>query len=75
MTITSNITNIDSDMAAGSPQTTFTSSEIDNAAARVQSFIATNHRLPNYVMVNNQKITMPQFLELMSQSIVNDNLE
>jgi hypothetical protein len=63
-----------SNLAAGSALTTFTSSEIDNAAARVQSFVVTNHRLPNYVTIDDQQITMSDFLELMSQSIVNDNL-
>ncbi len=63
-----------SKLAAGTPKTTFTSSEIDNAAVRVQSFVVTNHRLPNYVTIDNQQIDMAQFLELMSQSIVNDNL-
>ena len=63
-----------SNLAAGSALTTFTSSEIDNAAARVQSFVFTNHRLPNYVTIDDQQITMSDFLELMSQSIVNDNL-
>ena len=74
----SDVTNVNSNtsksMSAGSPETTFTSSEIDNAAVRVQSFVTTNHRLPNFVTVNNQQISMSQFLELMSQSIVNDNL-
>ena len=75
---TSNVTKVNSSTstaksnsstAAGSAQTTFTSSEIDKAAAQVQSFVATNHRLPNYVT-----ISLAQFLELMCQSIVNDNL-
>ena len=74
----SNVTKVNSNtsksLSAGSPETTFTSSEIDAAAAQVQSFVTTNHRLPNYVTVDDQQISLPQFLELMSQSIVNDNL-
>ncbi len=36
------------------------------ASARVKEFIETNNRLPNYVTIHNQKLTMPQFLELLT---------
>jgi hypothetical protein len=53
--------------------TSFTSVQINDAAKRVNSFIGTNSRLPNYVTIGNYQITVPQFLQLMAQNIVNIN--
>jgi hypothetical protein len=53
--------------------TTFTNTQINSAASSVKSFIETNHRLPNYVTINNIQVTMPQFLQLMVQNLLNIN--
>ncbi len=66
-------------LASGSPsttsvsQTTFTLSQVNNASARVKSFVDTNKRLPNYVTISNQEVTMPQFLELVTEDLINTN--
>ena len=66
-------------LASGSPstssvsKTTFTLNQINNASARIDSFVNTNHRLPNYVTISNQDVTMPQFLQLVTQDLINTN--
>jgi len=47
--------------------------QINNAAARTQTFIATYHRLPNYVTINNLDVTMPQFLILLTEDLLKVN--
>jgi transglutaminase-like putative cysteine protease len=54
-------------------QTSFTSTQINSAASSVKTFIETNHRLPNYVTISNHQVTMPQFLQLMVQNLLNYN--
>ena len=74
---TSNTSN--KSLASGSPsttnvsKTTFTLNQINNASARIDSFVNTNHRLPNYVTISNQNISMPQFLQLVTQDLINTN--
>ncbi len=54
------------------PSTTNTStssvtlSQLGNAATSVQNYFATNNKLPSTVTVNNQQVTMPQFLYLLT---------
>ena len=66
-------------LASGSPnatsssKTTFTLNQINNASARIDSFVNTNHRLPNYVTISNVDVTMPQFLQLVTQDLINTN--
>ncbi|MGA2675377.1 MAG: BPL-N domain-containing protein [Methanobacterium sp.] len=52
------------DWAADVP-TPETLSQIGNAAKSVDNFIDTDHKLPNYVTINNQQITMPSFLYML----------
>lgn len=54
-------------------QKKFTSSQINSAASSVKSFIEKNKRLPNYVIISSVKVTMPQFLKLMTTNTVNLN--
>jgi len=54
-------------------QLTFTLNEIKNAATRVKAFIETNHRLPEYVEISGMSITMPQFLEMLTTSVLQIN--
>ncbi len=49
----------------------FTSSQINSASNSVKNYVDTNHKLPNYVTINNTKITMPQFLQLMTNNLNN----
>jgi hypothetical protein len=44
----------------------FTPSQINNAATKVKNYYNSNQKLPNYVTIANKKISMPQFLYLMS---------
>jgi len=60
--------------AGTSSQTvTFTIDQLNQAASNVKSFIDTNDRLPNYVTISGQQITMPQFLQLLGNTILNIN--
>ena len=63
--------------AAGSTSTTTTTtitfSQLNKASASVKSFIDTNKRLPAYVTISNQQLTMPQYLYLLSYGVVNLN--
>lgn len=53
--------------------TTFTSSQINDAAARVKNFITNNNRLPSYVTISSVNVSMAQFLQLMVQNVINLN--
>ena len=53
--------------------TSFTNTEITSAAASVQSFVITNGRLPNYVTISNTEVTMPEFLQLLVNDLLNYN--
>ncbi len=56
-----------------STQTTFTNAEITDAAARIQTFVQINSRLPNYVTIVNTQVTMPEFLQLLVNDLLNYN--
>lgn len=47
----------------------FTPSQINTAASKVKTYYETNHKLPCYVNINNHKVTMPQFLQLVTDNI------
>lgn len=51
----------------------FTLNQIKSAAAKLKSFIQTNHRLPNYVTIGKSQVTMPDMLRLMTASILQLN--
>jgi transglutaminase-like putative cysteine protease len=67
-------------LASGSPnttsvsQTSFSLSQVNNATTRVKSFVDTNKRLPNYVTISNLEVTMPQFLQLVTEDLINTNV-
>lgn len=50
-----------------------TSNELNDAASTLKTFVDTNHRLPNYVNVAGQQITMPPFLLLLNTYLLNLN--
>ena len=52
---------------------TVTVSQLENAANSVDNFIKANNRLPNYVTINNQQITMPEYLNILTTGIVDIN--
>ncbi len=53
--------------------TSFTVSQINDAAARVKAFIETNHKLPNYVTVGTVQVKMPDFLKLLTSGLLKIN--
>ena len=59
--------------SAGTSQMTFNSAQINDASSRVSNFVGTNGRLPNYVTVGSNQVSMPQFLQLEAQNVVNIN--
>lgn len=72
-TQTNKTTQTSTNIAAGSPQVSFTSKQINDASKKVKTFVEANSRLPNYVTISTYQVTMPQFLELMAQNILNIN--
>ena len=68
---------LDEKAAAGSTKTvtrtSFTLEQIKDAATRVQSFIETNKRLPNYVTLGNSQVQMSDFLNLMNSALLQIN--
>lgn len=52
---------------------TFTLTAIENAAASVKSYVETNNRLPNYVTIGTSQITMPQFLQMLVNALLQLN--
>jgi hypothetical protein len=54
-------------------QTKFTSSQINDAASRVKTFIDNNNRLPSYVTISSVQVSMPQFLQLVTNNLININ--
>ena len=64
--------------AAGTTKTTvtstsFTLSQITDAAARVKAYIETNHKLPNYVTIGTIQVKMPDFLKLLTAGTLQIN--
>jgi hypothetical protein len=51
----------------------FTISEITTAAGSVANYIDQNQKLPNYVTISNTQISMPQFLELLNNGLLQIN--
>ena len=45
-------------------------SDIDAAAKTVRTQILLNHKLPDYVTISNRKVTMPQFLDLLTTGLL-----
>ena len=64
--------------AAGTTKTALTSinfnlSQIKDAAAKIKSYIETNHKLPNYVTIGTTQVEMPEFLKLMVAGLLQIN--
>ena len=53
--------------------TTFTNDQVANASESVQSYVETNHNLPNNVTIVGTTVSMPTLLELESTAITNIN--
>lgn len=45
-------------------------SDINKAATSLKMQIVLNHKLPDYLNISNRKVTMPQFLDLLSTAIL-----
>ena len=53
--------------------TSFTTNQINDAAARVKTWIETNHCLPNYVTIGTTQVKMPDFLKLLTTGLLQIN--
>ncbi len=51
----------------------FTINQIKDAAARVNSFIGKNRRLPNFIQISTVQVKMSDFLLLMTESVLRIN--
>ncbi len=73
-TINNSTVKSSSKLAAGSPSSvSFSKAQINSAAAKIETFVQINHRLPNYVTISNTEVTMPQFLQLLTNNLLNIN--
>ncbi len=50
-----------------------TVNQVASAASNVKTFYEANKRLPNYITISNQQVTMPQYLYLLAKSTVQAN--
>jgi hypothetical protein len=62
-----------SNSSSNSTVNEFTISEITTAAGSVANYIDQNQKLPNYVTISNTQISMPQFLELLNNGLLQIN--
>ncbi len=53
--------------------TSFTLSQIEDAAARVKTYVETNHCLPTYVAIGTVQVKMPDFLKLLTAGLLEIN--
>ena len=51
----------------------FTTGDIQSAAAKVKAYIESNHQLPGYVTIGTTQISMPAFLKLMVTGLLQIN--
>lgn len=76
---TSNATTLKTSTSTTTKQVTSTNkvyfkpSQIRSAATTVKNSILINHKLPNYVTIGSTKVTMPQFLELLTTTVIKTN--
>ena len=59
--------------AKSTKSVTFTIANINNAASKVRAYTETKHKLPGYVTISGVKVTMPQFLHLLTEDILKVN--
>jgi len=52
-------------------QVSFSSSQINSASSTVKSFVESNNRLPAYVTISGVQVSMPQFLQLITDNLLN----
>ena len=55
------------------PKVSLTYTQINSAATTVKNFVETNGRLPSYVTISSYKVTMPQFLQLLTENLLQLN--
>lgn len=55
------------------PQTSFTSTQINTAASSLKSYVDANNKLPNYITISSIQVSIPQFLQLMVNNLININ--
>lgn len=58
---------------AAGDSASFSKSSIYSSSSAVKNYVLTNNKLPNYVTISNQKVSMNEFLYLLSKTIVNEN--
>jgi hypothetical protein len=45
-------------------------SQVATASRYIKSYVAINHKLPSYVIISSTKVTMPQYLYLVTSSVI-----
>jgi hypothetical protein len=64
------LTNQNSATKTGKTEIKITISQLNNAASRVKNFYASKNRLPNTVKISTYQVTMPQFLQLLTEGLL-----
>jgi parallel beta-helix repeat protein len=62
-------------VAATNPtnSTTFTLDQVTNASTTVKSCVESNHNIPSSVSISGSQVSMPQFLKLSTEAVININ--
>lgn len=45
-------------------------SQVATVSRYIKSYVAINHKLPDYVVISSTKVTMPQYLELLTSTVI-----
>ncbi len=63
--------NVNAVSAATTNGTILTTDHVKSATATVESYVETNHKIPGNVTISGKKVSMPQFLELLTETVLN----
>ena len=70
-TSTNNSTNTTNGTVTNNTTVSYTPSQIEDAATRVANYIEANYKLPNYVTIGTEQVSMPNFLKLLVDVLLN----
>ena len=59
--------------ASSNTKTTFTTSQIISASTKVKGYVERYHKLPAYVDIAGKKVTIPQYLQLLTDGLIQTN--
>lgn len=63
-------TNTQKSVSATNPTVKISLSKLSGAAKGVNNYILINHKLPDYITISKNKVSMPQFLDLLTSGVL-----